>query len=213
MYIQKIYCIFANINSNNIVFNLIHFKAMAYYRSQRPTNGRGRANYGARRNDYRANVQAPVQTSEKPALRYPGLPMFVQNLDAHLVRLIRIVHANGDIRRYTALGIIKAFKADGTITGESNYVRFRWDKFTICSEGINNDYRYTDTRFLTAFVAAFSILSGVAEKALNNFCKIESDNLASAQIEQTKVDELTKSIVEHQLDLDENIGNFDENEQ
>lgn len=209
MCIQKKYCIFANELINSI--NQTNFiKAMAYLNQNRRhfTHRRGTTNY--RRPNYRNEENQVKVLGEKPVVRYPGLPHFVQNLDPHIVRMIRILHANADIRRYTALGIVSRLISKSTITEEGNYIRFRWDKYTVCSKGINTDYRYTEKLFLEAFVGAFSILATVASKALDNFCKCEFDKVTGEIVNGDEVDKASEHIIQHQLDSDENIAKFEE---
>ena len=211
LYIQNFYCIFALelINSNNLT-NFI--KAMAYGNQNRRhyDNRRGATNY--RRPNFKRNDAPENGDENKSVVRYPGLPRYVQNIEPHIVRMIRVLHANADIRRYTALGIVNRLIANGTITEEGNYVRFRWDKFTVSSKGINNDYRYTDIVFLESFVGAFGILTSVASKSLDNFCKIEFDKLSGEKIDAKNVDSVSNEIIKRQVDSDENIAQFEENQ-
>lgn len=212
LYIQNFYCIFALelINSNNLT-NFI--KAMAYGNQNRRhyDNRRGAANY--RRPNFKRNDAPENGDENKPVVRYPGLPRYVQNIEPHIVRMIRVLHANADIRRYTALGIVKRLIAAGKITEEGNYVRFRWDKYTVSSKGINTDYRYTEKVFLESFVGSFGILTSVASKSLDNFCKIEFDNLADKVLDDKEIDKTSEEIINHQVDADENIAQFEEEKQ
>lgn len=182
------------------------------YGYQRPHyNNRGR-NYGR---NYGRRPFVPATKDKEETVKYPGLPPFVQNLDAHLVRLVRIVQGNDDIRRYISLGIINRLIKSKAITEGGNYIRFRWDKFTVCSKGINTDYRYSDPIFLQSFVGSFTILTNVASKALENFVKIEFDKSAKEVIDRSNVDEdgadsVDKELIEKQLDADENLGVFEE---
>lgn len=211
LYNQKNCCIFATELINSI--NLTNFiKAMAYRNQNRHHyNGRrGAGNYY--RPNYRRDVASAGENEQKKEIRYPGLPPYVQSIEPHIVRMIRVLHANADIRRYTALGIVNRLIANGTITEDGNYVRFRWDKFTVSSKGINNDYRYTDIVFLESFVGAFGILTNVASKSLDNFCKIEFDKLSGEKIDAKNVDSVSNEIIKRQVDSDENIAQFEENQ-
>ena len=212
LYNQKNCCIFATELINSI--NLTNFiKAMAYRNQNRRRydNRRGAGNY--HRPNYRRGDAPTGENEQKKEIRYPGLPSYVQNIEPHIVRMIRVLHANADIRRYTALGIVNRLIANGTITEEGNYVRFRWDKFTVSSKGINNDYRYTDIVFLESFVGAFGILTSVASKSLDNFCKIEFDQMSGQKIDAKNVDTVSNEIIQRQVDADENIAQFEENQQ
>lgn len=209
LYNRKNCCIFATELINFI--NLTNFiKAMAYRNQNRRhyDNRRGAGNY--HRPNYRRDAAPVDENEQKKEIRYPGLPPYVQNIEPHIVRMIRVLHANADIRRYTALGIVNRLIANGTITEDGNYVRFRWDKFTVSSKGINNDYRYTDIVFLESFVGAFSILTSVASKSLDNFCKIEFDKLSGEKIDAKNVDSVSNEIIKRQVDADENIAQFEE---
>ena len=189
---------------------------MSYRNGKRPRIGRGfGGDYVVRNNDHIGNFKNE-ETKEEVQLRYPGLPMFVQNLEPHLVRMIRIVQANADIRRYTSLGIEKRLIDKGIITEGGNYIDFRWDKFTVKSKGINTDYRYTELVFLESFVASFSILANVAGKALENYCKIEFEDNAKNVIPQEKNgedDEITRQIAARQLENDEGMIKNDDNKE
>ena len=186
---------------------------MAYRNQNRRhyDNRRGAGNY--HRPNYRRDAAPAGELEQKKEIRYPGLPPYVQNIEPHIVRMIRVLHANADIRRYTALGIVNRLIANGTITEEGNYVRFRWDKFTVSSKGINNDYRYTDIVFLESFVGAFGILTSVASKSLDNFCKIEFDKLSGEKIDAKNVDSVSNEIIKRQVDSDENIAQFEETQE
>lgn len=169
-------------------------------------NRRGSNNY--RKPNYRRNDN-PVNGEEaKKEIRYPGLPRYVQNIEPHIVRMIRVLHANADIRRYTALGIVNRLIKNGIITEEGNYIRFRWDKYTVCSKGINTDYRYTEQVFLESFAGSFNILNTVSSKALDNFCKIEFDKNSGKVLDEDAVNGPSEDIIAHQLESDENIANF-----
>lgn len=176
-------------------------------------NNNRRSTTGYRKPNYRRNeVPLAEGDEQKKTLRYPGLPPFAQNVEPHIVRMIRILHANADIRRYTALAIVKQLIENKVITEEGNYIRFRWDKYTVCSKGINNDYRYTDSVFLKAFVSSFTILSAVASKSLANYIKVEFPNSETDIITDKDVDTISKEIINHQLEADENIANFEDQE-
>lgn len=187
---------------------------MAYNNQNRRFNdNRRRGGYNNRPYRKASFKEEEENREEQAQVRYPGLPRFVQNLEPHLVRLIRIVHTNADIRRYTALGIVKRLINKGVITEEGNYIRFRWDKYTVCSKGINTDYRYTEPDFLESYVGAFAILANVAGKALDNFCKHEFSKSAKDSISEEcndEANEVVSEIIEHQLDSDDNIGQFEE---
>jgi predicted transcriptional regulator len=186
---------------------------MAYNQNRRFNGSRQRNGYNNRPYRRQTSQKSEEGTQEKVQVRYPGLPKFVQELEPHLVRLIRIVHTNADIRRYTALGIVKRLIDKGVITEEGNYIRFRWDKYTVCSKGINTDYRYTEADFLESYVGAFTILANVAGKALDNFCQIEFDKSAKDAIDENCNDEkneIIAELIEHQLNSDENIAQFEE---
>jgi len=182
---------------------------MAYYRSNDRFNGRSNDRFNGHQNYRRTNyVHAKIE--ELKEVRYPGLPARVQSMEAHLVRMIRIVHANADIRRYTALGIVKRLINQKIITEGGNYVEFLWDKFTVCSKGINHDYRYTEIFFLESFVSSFNIIASVASKALDTFCEMEFAKSAGEAIpheKDGKMDKITTEILNAQLDSDNNLGN------
>lgn len=169
---------------------------------RRFNNRRNSANY--RRPNYRRNDANAPENVEKEPLRYPGLPSFVQKMDAHNVHLIRIIRTNADIRRYTALGIIKRLIDKDVIEKDSkNFVRFRWDKFTVCTDGMNTDYSYTRDEFLEAFAAAFTIIGKIAQKALEDFCLVERNEHSADAIDETKAEKYTDEITENQLAANE----------
>ena len=101
----------------------------------------------------------------------------IKNIPNHITELALIVKNNAQIRRYTAIAIINYLCQKGEISkisaeeqakGKGNYVNFLWDKFTVKSNGLSRDYRYTE-KFFTSFAAN-------SKEVIINFLKEENAN-------------------------------------
>ena len=108
---------------------------------------------------------------KKNTVRYPD----------HVFNLFLIVNNNAEIRRFTALGIIKYLLKNEVISGKKNYVTFMPNKFSVTSDGLAREYFYNETFFLNALVASFSSFSASAQRVIDNFTKKELEkNLSEA---------------------------------
>ena len=107
----------------------------------------------------------------------------IKNIPNHVTELALIVKNNAQIRRYTAIAIINYLCQKGEINkisaeeqakGKGNYVNFLWDKFTVKSNGLSRDYRYTEKFFITALIGSFTSFAANSKEVIINFLKEEN---------------------------------------
>lgn len=107
----------------------------------------------------------------------------IKNIPNHITELALIVKNNAQIRRYTAIAIINYLCQKGEISkisaeeqakGKGNYVNFLWDKFTVKSNGLSRDYRYTEKFFITALIGSFTSFAANSKEVIINFLKEEN---------------------------------------
>lgn len=107
----------------------------------------------------------------------------IKNIPNHVTELALIVKNNAQIRRYTAIAIINYLCQKGEISkisaeeqakGKGNYVNFLWDKFTVKSNGLSRDYRYTEKFFITALIGSFTSFAANSKEVIINFLKEEN---------------------------------------
>ena len=107
----------------------------------------------------------------------------IKNITNHITELALIVKNNAQIRRYTAIAIINYLCQKGEISkisaeeqakGKGNYVNFLWDKFTVKSNGLSRDYRYTEKFFITALIGSFTSFAANSKEVIINFLKEEN---------------------------------------
>lgn len=107
----------------------------------------------------------------------------IKNIPNHITELALIVKNNAQIRRYTAITIINYLCQKGEISkisaeeqakGKGNYVNFLWDKFTVKSNGLSRDYRYTEKFFITALIGSFTSFAANSKEVIINFLKEEN---------------------------------------
>ena len=107
----------------------------------------------------------------------------IKNIPNHVTELALIVKNNVQIRRYTAIAIINYLCQKGEISkisaeeqakGKGNYVNFLWDKFTVKSNGLSRDYRYTEKFFITALIGSFTSFAANSKEVIINFLKEEN---------------------------------------
>lgn len=107
----------------------------------------------------------------------------IKNIPNHITELALIVKNNAQIRRYTAIAIINYLYQKGEISkisaeeqakGKGNYVNFLWDKFTVKSNGLSRDYRYTEKFFITALIGSFTSFAANSKEVIINFLKEEN---------------------------------------
>lgn len=100
---------------------------------------------------------------KKNTVRYPD----------HVFNLFLIINNNAEIRRFTALGIIKYLLKNEVISGKKNYVTFMPNKFSVTSDGLSREYFYTETFFLNALVASFASFSASAQNTIDIYTNTE----------------------------------------
>lgn len=102
----------------------------------------------------------------------------IKNVPKHVVELACIVKNNAQIRRFTAIAIINYLCQKGEIQkitpeeqakGNGNYVNFLWDKFTVKSNGLSRDYRYTEKFFITSLIGSFASFAANSKEIIIDF--------------------------------------------
>ena len=71
-------------------------------------------------------------------------------------------------------GEISKISAEEQAKGKGNYVNFLWDKFTVKSNGLSRDYRYTEKFFITALIGSFTSFAANSKEVIINFLKEEN---------------------------------------
>lgn len=106
----------------------------------------------------------PKKTAKKVAHVAPQSPEELQNV-------IKIIKYNANIRRHTALNIIKTFVEDGFIdNNQGAFVDFMWDKYTVKHNGVTKEYPY-DKCFVEALVKAHEDMAKDSSIVINTFVK------------------------------------------
>lgn len=148
----------------------------------------------------KTEVKEEDENPQEVATKEKGLkkPYYARFTPDHVYNLYCLVANNAEIRRFTALGIINWMKQKNMITGEKNYVRFQVDKFTVISDRLGRDYRYNETFFLNALVAAFSSFSASAQKVIDKFCAEEMDSSINKEVNASEVEEIVASVEKNQ---------------
>jgi len=137
---------------------------------------------------YGAHVYKPRFQRQKR-----DLAALAAKFDEHVVRLAAIVKDNASIRRFTSIGIINYLKQQKIINGESAYVDFKWNKFGVKSDGIMNEYRYTEQFFLNALIAAYTSAAANAQSIINKFCEIELNESIETAADKEQVAAIIES--------------------
>lgn len=131
------------------------------------------------------NTQERVETNEqnevvKGTKRFKKvkgeLPPFAKKMPETYTNLVRIIKNNAEIRRFTALGILNYLTQKGVINGEKKYVTFKWNKFTVTTDGWSREFSYKQPFFINCLVAAFSCFANSANKTIEDFVNSEIIN-------------------------------------
>lgn len=115
-------------------------------------------------------------------------------MSRHIYDLAAIINNNYDIRRFTALCIIKEFKEIGEIEpiARNCYVDFFWNKFTVIADGIRKQYTYREDVFLKSLQKAFELFAKQAENNMSVFIdkedKLYAEKLAKLQAKHAVAD-------------------------
>ena len=108
------------------------------------------------------NKPQPKKNVKKVAHVTPKVAEEVQNV-------VKIVLYNANIKRHTALNIIKTFVEDGFIDNPKGaFVDFQWDKYTVKHNGITKEYKY-DKTFVEALVKAHADVANDSTAAIKAF--------------------------------------------
>lgn len=131
------------------------------------------------------NIEERVETTEtnevvkgtKKIKKIKGeLPPFAKKMPEVYTNLVRIIKNNAEIRRFTALGILNYLTQKGVINGEKKYVTFKWNKFTVTTDGWSREFSYKQPFFINCLVAAFSCFANSANKTIEDFVNSEIIN-------------------------------------
>lgn len=120
---------------------------------------------------------------------------FIKNTPAHIVNMIYLIRNNRDIRRFVSLGIINYLLQKGEISGEKNYVNFMWFKFSVSSNGIKREFKYTEPFFLNALAASVPSLGSEVQRKINEFTKAEMSKGIDDVIDTEEVEAISSSIL------------------
>lgn len=134
---------------------------------------------------YNKNFKRPNRNNGRPVSRVnkneenetkvaKGFPSFIAKFPPHVVAISVILRNNSAIRRLTSLGIINWLKQHDIIKGDKNWVNFKWEKFTVTSEGMARDYLYTEKFFLINFLASFNAFVSISVDTVKHFVSVES---------------------------------------
>lgn len=108
-----------------------------------------------------------IRTVEEALAAYPKMK--------HIIKLANIPKSNSDIRRYCSLGVLNYLYQKGIIREPKGYVAFDWLKFSVTSNGLRTEYRYTESFFLNCLIASFTSFANAAQKIIGEFCSKEFD--------------------------------------
>lgn len=104
----------------------------------------------------------------------PGIPESASIYPEHVVNISLLIKNNAEIRRFTALGILNYLLQKGEIKGSGpRYVSFKWNKFSVKSNGLVREFLYSEPFFLNCLVASFSSFSASAQKTIDTFARRE----------------------------------------
>ena len=127
----------------------------------------------------------PATKEENDAVPTNSKGRTIKSVPKHIVELACIVKNNAQIRRFTAIAIINYLCQKGEIQkispeeqakGNGNYVSFLWDKFTVKSNGLSRDYRYTEKFFITSLIGSFASFAANSKEIIIDFlAKEEAD--------------------------------------
>lgn len=139
------------------------------------------------------------ETNDNPKTFAPTVPK-------HIIALAAIVKYNSEIKRFTAIGILNYLAQTNEIVRDpKDYVKFKWDKFSVKNKGLVREYKYTEPFFLTALVASFSSFSASAQKIIDEFCKEELNFGIQKAVNQEEVDNMAKDTEEYTQKHSENV--------
>lgn len=157
------------------------------------------ANYNKQK-DFTKGVNNKVNNKEKnqrKPLRKGGIDELKAQFGNNVVELASIVKNNAEIRRFTAIGIINYLKNKGIIGKEHNRVSFKWNKFTVISDGLISEYKYTELFFINSLVASFSNFSSSAQRIIDNFCKTELNSNIQESVDENEVNNIVENNEQH----------------
>lgn len=124
----------------------------------------------------------------------------IDRIPEHVKNVAFIIRNNAEIRRFTALGIIKHLLETGEIRGNKNYVVFRFNKFSVKSDGLAREYFYTAPFFLNALVASFSLFSASAQQTINEFTSRELRQELEDVVNADDVNKIIVAVAEGQVE-------------
>lgn len=124
------------------------------------------------------NVANP-QVGKKKVYKYPRVKKPITpesfNNPEHVTALVLLLKNNAEIRRFTSIGILNYLTQIGEISGVKKYVTFKWNKFSVCCDGLAREYKYSESWFIRALVASYTSFAAASEQVINQFCELELD--------------------------------------
>jgi hypothetical protein len=116
------------------------------------------------------------------------LPPAAGEYPEHQVNVALIIKNNAEIRRFTALGILNYLLQKGDIRGNSRFVSFKWNKFTVKCDNLTKDYAYSEVFFLNCLAAAFASFSASAQRTIDTFVRKEMNQGLGDVTSQAEID-------------------------
>lgn len=140
---------------------------------------------------------------KKNTVRYPD----------HVFNLFLIVNNNAEIRRFTALGIIKYLLKNEVISGKKNYITFMPNKFSVTSDGLAREYFYNETFFLNALVASFASFSASAQNTIDIYTNAELNKNIEDVVSSEEVSYILQSTdVDNNVEVSDSVTDVEESD-
>lgn len=102
-----------------------------------------------------------------------GLDPNAKRYPYHFAKIGLLFRNNRDLARLTSLALLKYLNERGDISGDKQYVMFRYNKFTVKYRNLNRDYSYLEGFFFDALNAAIKVLSENITNAANELARKE----------------------------------------
>lgn len=97
-----------------------------------------------------------------------GVPASSVKYPKHFTDMVLLLKNNAELRRFTALGILLQMHKNG-ISGEHEYVVFKWDKLSVIINGLAREYKYSEGFFVKSFIASLQCLVNEASSVMGEF--------------------------------------------
>ena len=117
------------------------------------------------------NAKEQVNVHTNGSKKVKELPDFVKKYPKHCQDLWTIFNNNAEVRRFVSNSILNYLKQKGMIDANATkkFVRFGIGKFSVITDGLAVEYRYTVPFFSDCFAAGFTSFAANAQSVLNDF--------------------------------------------